>query len=128
LSSVLLLLFLSFSLLGSAAAAPMTEQEKIEALIHSIAVLPGAQFIRNGSVYDGKTAAEHLETKRRLAGNKVRTASDFIAVCASHSSISGQPYQIRFQNGRTVDADVYFREELKKIETQHAVVQPTLKP
>ena len=38
------LLFVTFAF-----AASLTEQQKIDALIHSIEVLPDAQFIRNGS-------------------------------------------------------------------------------
>jgi hypothetical protein len=121
LSFGLLLLGLSFAVVGSAAAAPMSEQEKIEALIHGIEVLPGAHFIRNGSEYDGKAAAEHLISKRRYAGSDIKTAGDFITLCASHSSMSGKPYQIRFADGRTVDSEVYFRAELKRIEAQDAV-------
>jgi hypothetical protein len=88
-------------------AASLTEEQKIDALIHSIEVLPGAQFIRNGSAHDGKAAAEHLRQKRRYAGDRIKTASDFIVCCASQSSMSGQPYQIRFANGTTVKAEVF---------------------
>jgi hypothetical protein len=114
----LLLLGLLFA--ASAFAVPLTEQQKIDALIHSVEVLPGAKFIRNGAAYDGAAAAEHLQYKRSHAGDRIRTANDFITCCASKSSISGQPYQIRYADGRTVDAEVYFLAELKRIEAQHA--------
>lgn len=97
-------------------AAPLTEQQKIDALIHSIEVLPRAKFIRNGNAYDGAAAAEHLAQKRRYAGNRIKTANDFIVCCASRSSASGKPYQIRFDNGETMDAEVFLRAELKRIE------------
>ena len=96
--------------------ASLTEEQKIDALIHSVEVLPDAQFIRNGSAHDGKAAAEHLRLKRSNAGDRVKTATDFITYCASRSSTSGKPYQIRFANGETVDAEVFFRAELKRIE------------
>lgn len=105
------LLFVTFAF-----AASLTEQQKIDALIHSIEVLPDAQFIRNGSAHDAKAAAEHLQKKRRYAGDRIKTASDFIVCCASRSSMSGKPYQIRFANGETVDAEVFLRAELKRIE------------
>ena len=97
-------------------AASATEEHKIDALIHSIEVLPGAQFIRNGNAYDGDAAAEHLRQKRRYAGDRIKTANDFIACCASRSSVSGKHYQIRYANGETVDAEVFLRAELKRIE------------
>lgn len=113
-----LLLSLLFS--AFAFAAPLSEQQKIDALIHSVETLQGAQFIRNGSAYDGKAAADHLQYKRSHAGDQIKTASDFITNIASHSSMSGLPYQIRYTDGKTIDAEVFFRAELKRIEAQPA--------
>ena len=97
-------------------AAPLTEDQKIDAMIHSVEVLPGAQFIRNGSSYDGKSAADHLRSKRRYAGSRIKTAEDFIQGIASRSSMSGQPYQVRFADGKTENSEVYFHDELKRLE------------
>ena len=102
-------------LASQAQAAPLSEPQKIEALITSIEQLKGAVFIRNGSEYSGAQAAHHLRVKWDNAGSKVKTAEDFIAKCAAQSSMSGKKYQIRFANGKTVDSEVYFRDELKKI-------------
>lgn len=101
---------------ASAFALPMTEEQKIDALIHSVEIVPGAQFIRNGSVYDGKAAASHLREKRSYAGSRIKTANDFIDHIATGSSMSGRPYQIRFADGRTVDSAVFFRAELRRLE------------
>ncbi len=101
----------------AAFAIPLTEDQKIEAMIHSIEVLPGAVFIRNGSEYGGAAAASHLRMKRRNAGSRIKTASEFIQYCATESSMSGKPYQIRFANGSTMDSAVFFHAELKRIET-----------
>jgi hypothetical protein len=101
-------------------AAPMTEQQKIDALIHSVESAPGMQFIRNGTSYDGKAAADHLRLKLRNSFGRIKTADDFITRIASGSSMSGKPYQIRYANGTTTDAAVYFHEELRRIEAQPA--------
>ena len=98
-----------------AQAAPLSEPQKIEALIGAVEHLRGAVFIRNGSEYSGAQAAHHLRVKWDNAGSQVKTADDFIAKCAAQSSMSGKKYQIRFANGKTVDSQVYFRDELKKI-------------
>lgn len=97
------------------AAAP-TDAQTIDALIHAVEVLPGARFIRNGSAYDGKAAAEHLRYKRDHSGGHCASAVDFIAHCASGSSLSGQPYRIRFADGHEVDAADYFRGELARLQ------------
>src|SRR5258705_4848620 len=98
------LLFSAFATAAPLTEAPLTEQQKIDALIHSVESLPGAQFIRNGSAHDGKAAAEHLRMKRKYAGSKIQTANDFIECCASSSSITGLPYQIRFADGKIENA------------------------
>jgi len=97
-------------------AAHLSEAQKIEALIHSVEVLKGAVFIRNGTEYDGAKAAEHLRRKLDYAGDKIRTADQFIDTLATGSSMSGKPYKIRYANGITVDSAVYFREKLRKLE------------
>lgn len=119
----LLLLGLLFA--ASAFAAPLTEQQKIDALIHDVETMPGTPFIRNGSSYDGKAAADHLRLKLRNSWGRIKTADDFITRIASGSSMSGQPYQIRMANGMTENAEVFFRAELKRIETQQAAPPAT---
>jgi hypothetical protein len=94
----------------------LTEQQKIQALISSIETLKGAVFIRNGSEYDGKKAADHMRAKLRYAGDKIQTAEEFIDELASKSSMSGRPYQIRLPDGRTVNSADYFHAELRKLE------------
>lgn len=113
-------LLMALSATAIAQAAPMSDTQKVEALIHAVEVLPGAQFIRNGSAYDGKAAAAHLRYKRDHSGGHCASATDFIAHCASGSSLSGQPYRIRFADGHEVDAAVYFRSELDHIDTGKA--------
>jgi hypothetical protein len=94
----------------------LTEQQKIQALISSIETLKGAVFIRNGSEYDGKKAADHMRAKLKYAGDKIQTAEEFIDALASKSSMSGRPYQIRLPDGRTVNSADYFHAELRKLE------------
>lgn len=110
--SLLLSLFATVSL---AQSAPPTEHQKIEALIASVEHLPGAVFIRNGSEYSGAQAAEHLRYKWSKADGRVKTAEDFIVLCASASSTTGRKYRIRTVDGRTVDAEIFFREQLRRI-------------
>src|SRR5215217_4690839 len=61
------------------------ERQKIERLISSVQSLKDATFVRNGTEYDGKTAAEHVRTKWKAAGSKIKTARDFIRLAASKS-------------------------------------------
>ncbi|HEY2346725.1 MAG TPA: DUF5329 family protein [Xanthomonadaceae bacterium] len=112
----MLALLLSLLIAAFANAAPMTERQKIDALIHSIEVLPGAKFIRNGSSYDGKEAADHLRQKLRYAGSRIKTAEQFITYVASGSSMSGEAYQIKLADGRKITSEAFFHTELKRME------------
>jgi hypothetical protein len=91
------------------------EKKKIEFLLSSVENLKGAVFIRNGSEHsDGKAAAAHLRMKLKTAGGRVKTADDFIRLCASQSFLTGKPYMIRLPNGKTIKSEEYFREKLKE--------------
>ena len=90
------------------------EKKKIEFLISSVENLKGAKFIRNGTEHDGKEAAEHLRMKLQNDVGQVKTADDFIRLCASKSFISGKPYLIRYSDGKTIKSEKYFREKLKE--------------
>jgi hypothetical protein len=90
------------------------EKKKIDFLISSVENLKGAKFIRNGTEHDGKEAAEHLRMKLQNDVGQVKTADDFIRLCASKSYISGKPYLIRSSDGKTIKSEQYFREKLKE--------------
>ena len=108
--------FLVFALLpwltAMAPAIPEMERGRIEYLIASIAALQGAQFLRNGAAHDAASAADHLRLKWSKAGSRVKNAEDFIRYCATQSSMSGQPYEIRFADGRVVKTAQYLQQKL----------------
>lgn len=99
---------------GAVSAQDTIEKKKIEFLISAVENLKGTQFIRNGTEYNGKEAAEHLRMKLQKAGDRVRTADDFIRLCASKSLLSGKPYLIRSSDGKTIKSEEFFREKLKE--------------
>lgn len=90
------------------------EKKKIEYLISSVQNLKGAKFIRNGTEHNSVEAAKHLRLKLGKAGNRVRTADDFIRLCASKSYITGTPYMIKFSDGKTISSEKFLREKLKE--------------
>ncbi len=105
-----------FSLVAvHAYAQDISEAAKIHYLIASVETLEGAKLIRNGREYDTRAASDHLRLKLKVTGDKVKTAEDFITLCASKSSITGEPYLMRFADGTTVKSEVFFRNKLKTI-------------
>lgn len=108
-----------------ARSVAMSETAKIQALISTVEKSEGLVFIRNGSAHDPTQAASHLRLKWKNAGKRVRTAEDFIRYCATGSSMSGKPYQIRFADGRVEDSAVYFHAQLRRIEAAANKPGPT---
>ncbi len=80
----------------------LSETERIESLLKAIEESK-LVFLRNGSEHDGPAAAAHLRRKLRAAGDRVRTAREFIDGIATKSSTSGEPYQLRLADGTVTD-------------------------
>jgi hypothetical protein len=95
------------------------EQARIDFLIHGVETASGVKFVRNGSEYDGVAGAKHLRMKLGYAGERVKTAEDFVKYCASESSFTHQPYKIRVADGTTTDAASYFRAKLREFDEKH---------
>ena len=95
---------------------PASEAQRIEYLIRSVEQLSNAKFIRNGSDHDAQAAADHLRLKLRESGGRCNTADDFIRLCGSKSSISGQPYQIRFADGTLLTSEAFLRAKLEELD------------
>ena len=106
------ILFLLAFGVGNAFARDALEQRKIDYLIDSVAQLHDVTFVRNGSGYDASQAADHMRLKLRNAGDRVKTAEDFIACCATGSSVSGQPYTLKFADGRVISSAEFLRGKL----------------
>lgn len=93
----------------------ISEEQKIEKLINYIEKSE-AIFIRNGTEYPAKEAADHLRMKRKKAGNKVKSSKDFIDIIASKSYMSGEAYKMKFKNGATINTRDMLHNELRKID------------
>ena len=114
---------LAFAALTGASDPSPIEDARIEYLLTVVASLQDAQFIRNGNTYDSKAAVDHLRTKLRAAGSRVQTAEDFIRDCASKSSISGNPYEIRFADGTVLLAADFLRQKLLEFDALRESVE-----
>jgi hypothetical protein len=100
-------------------APPLSEEEKIDRLIKGVAD-SGIVFIRNGTEHTAAQAADHLRTKRKYAGDKIKTAKDFIEQLATRSSLSGKPYMVRTGDGKETPAGQWLTERLRTLESAGA--------
>lgn len=98
-------------------AEVLAEKKNIEQLIAAVEGLNDAVFIRNGTEYKAEDAADHLRRKLNAAGDQIDSATKFIDLIASKSSMSGEEYTIRFADGRLVTAGDFLREKLSAIES-----------
>ena len=112
-----LVLLLGCSMARAQVAPPEPEKQKIEALINRVSDLKGAKFIRNGREYDVNTAVRFLRGKWKANDEEVRTARDFVDKVASISGTSGEPYHIRFQDGRETTSRNFLLAELRELES-----------
>jgi hypothetical protein len=93
----------------------LTEEQKITKLIQYIEK-SNAVFIRNGAEGSALDAAKHLRMKREKAGKRIKTAKEFIDHIASKSSMTGEPYKMKFANGTIMPVRDVLYYELKKLE------------
>ncbi len=77
-------------------------------------------FIRNGSEYGGRAAAQHLRQKLDYGGERLKTAENFIKYCATESSFSHRKYHVRTSDGATEEAAEYFSGLLREFDQKHS--------
>ena len=92
------------------------QQARIDFLIHGVETSRGIVFIRNGSEYNGAAAAKHLRMKLDYAGERVKTAEEFVKYCASESTWTHRRYTIRLSDGTTAEAATYFAGKLREFD------------
>jgi hypothetical protein len=96
---------------------PLREQERIAALLDAVG-RSGARFIREGKEYSAADGRKHLERKLRYAGDRIKTAEDFIEGIASRSSTTGRPYRVRFPSGEDMETEAWLRQKLAEIDAR----------
>ncbi|HEV8258425.1 MAG TPA: DUF5329 family protein [Casimicrobiaceae bacterium] len=108
----------------AAPPAPLTDTEKIEALIRVVEERKDLQFIRLDIAHSAREAASVLRVKLAFAGDRVKTVDDFIDRVATATQ-SGKPYFVRYPDGREVSSAEFLRQELKRIEGAPAAKRAT---
>jgi hypothetical protein len=99
-----------------AGGAGLAEPQKIERLIAYVAGLEGAVFVRNGREHPPAEAADHMRTKWKAAGGRTGTARQFVEAAATQSSLTGEPYLVRFKDGGERPAAELLNAELNRLE------------
>ena len=108
----------------AAAAAPLSDAEKIQALIRTVEARKDLQFIRLDVAHSSREAANVLRIKLAFAGDRVKTVDDFIDHVATATQC-GKPYYVRYPDGKEVTSAEFLRQELKRIEHPPAARRAT---
>lgn len=112
-------LILALMLVPVARAAPPTmAQAEINHPLEFVGS-SSCEFYHNGSWYDSKRAQAHLRSKYQwlAARDQINTAEDFIEKAATRSSLSGQPYEVRYGGGEAVTTNRWLCDELTRYRT-----------
>ena len=114
----LLVVSLAGMLAAAAIAAPLSPlaRSEIDGVMSRLDV-PGCAFNRNGIWYTGAEAKSHLLRKLQYLEERgaVQSAEQFIELAATSSSMSGQPYLVRCDNGAPVPSGTWLRTQLQKV-------------
>ena len=76
----------------------------------------GCEFYRNGTWKNSKSAQAHIHDKYKylMTRNLIDTTEDFIERAATKSSFTGQPYEVRCNDGAIVSSNQWLRYELTR--------------
>ena len=102
-------------------AGTMSEKDKINYLLDALTT-EKVVFIRNGEEHSGVEARKHLQDKLG-AVQGIDTAQDFIAKIASSSSVTGEPYMVKFPNGTQIESAKWLGQKLKEIEAKQKPIK-----
>ena len=72
------------------------------------------QYERNGSLYNGSEAVDHIKRKYDYYQDKIKSAEDFIDYSASKSAISGKQYLIHCEGKQPIKSRDWLTAELKR--------------
>ncbi len=105
---------------GASGASPdAMEEARIERLLRYVEAQKRTSFVRNGKTYSCREAALFLRAKYAKMGEHVTTAAQFIDQIASRSSTTGEPYFVRYADGRSAAAAKVLHDELVRMDREH---------
>ena len=106
------------------AAVPVTADTEAE-INHLLGFVAATdcQYERNGNMYSGLEAREHIQRKYRYFEKKVKTTEDFIRLSATKSTVSGKRYGIHCSGMKSVFASDWLLDELGSYRQSQALEQ-----
>ena len=75
-------------------------------------------FIRNGVMHSPVKAEAHMRRKYEYFKDRIRSPEDFIRLCASKSTQTGRPYQVKLADGRLLRTDQWMLSVLSQYRSE----------
>lgn len=95
------------------ADVPPSEKPEVEYLL-GLMKTSACKFERNGNLYDGRDASEHIEKKYEHFRDKITSTETFIEYAATKSMISGKYYLIICSGVEPENTGDWLLKELRK--------------
>jgi len=89
-----------------------SSQDEISHLLTFVASTD-CMYERNGTMHDGKEAAEHINKKYAYYADDIESAEDFIKYSATKSKMSGKYYKIHCSRNAPIKSKDWLLSELK---------------
>lgn len=90
-----------------------TTQSEINHLLDYVSKTD-CRYERNGELYNGAEAVEHINKKYAYFKEDIETTEDFIKLSATKSKMSGKHYKIRCADQAPVNSKIWLQQELKR--------------
>lgn len=97
----------------SKADVPPSQKPEVEYLLGLVKSSP-CKFERNGKLYDGEKAYEHIKKKYEYFRDEITSTETFIEYAATKSMMSGKYYLIICGGAEPIKTSDWLLEELKK--------------
>ena len=104
---------LSFLLLFNSAVAGSNYKKEIAHLLTYVKTTQ-CQYVRNGDMHNGQSAAKHIKSKYDYFKSDITSAEDFIRLSATKSTMSGNLYYIKCVGSPKIKSSKWLLEELNR--------------
>ena len=97
----------------SRADVPESQKSEVAHLLEYVRT-SDCEFERNGKLYDGNRAYEHIKGKYEYFADDITSTETFIEYAATKSMISGKYYLVRCGDSEPVKLTDWLNDELKR--------------
>lgn len=106
---------------------PPEQKKEVEYLVSFIRNSP-CKLERNGKIYTGAEAIEHILKKYDYFREDINSTEDFIKYSASKSEISGRAYITHCKNSELMEGESWLLNELKRYRENQINLPPNNLP